>query len=548
MKKLFLFPAIGLLLALPGLAQDYRFQVHRNVSWVVIDSAGRATIYYDLTFGCEPGAKPIDIVDIGMPNDSYVLSTAQARVRGVPCGDIRVSEYVKPGVEVHLDDMVIMPGDSATLSFSILVPKMLHQDRQDQAYASFMFSPTWYGSQYTVGSTYLECNFVFPPGTAQDEPRYHETAFTESWYDSAARAPIYRWLDDAAAPDRQYTFGASFPSRHVAAGSVQKPPPFLLKVFLGIAAVFGAVLGFLFHTAFFWIFGLIIFFAVRASKRRQMKYLPPQVSIEGVGIKRGLTAPEAGILLEMGLDRVLTMVLFGLVKKQAMAVTEREPKIKVKVLDAARADQPYEKDFLAGIDGQGLVIEKQLRECSVNLIKAVNDKLKGFSRKETVAYYRSIISQAWDQVKAAGTPELKVQAMEENYDWMMMDHDYQGRVHDHYGTGYYPVPRWWPYYYPGRTGTAGPSAPAPSGPGGQVQMPKLPGADFANTVTTGLEKFSAGLVGKLDGFTSKVTQVTNPVPVSSGSSGGSSSGGGRSSCACACACAGCACACAGGGR
>ena len=78
-----------------------------------------------------------------------------------------------------------------------------------------------------------------------------------------------------------------------------------------------------------------------------------------------------------------------------------------------------------------------------------------------------------------------------------------------------------------------------------ISVPELPGANFANSMVSGMQSFSNRLVGNLAGFTAGVTQVTNPPPVSSS---GHSSGGGGHSCACACACAGCACACAGGGR
>jgi len=192
------------------------------------------------------------------------------------------------------------------------------------------------------------------------------------------------------------------------------------------------------------------------------------------------------------------------------------------------------------LDKYGLPDEKKLREVAVKLIKGANDKMKGFSRKDTAAYYRGIINQAWKQVQDAQTPELKSQPLEDQFDWMMMDGDYQNRMTQHYGTGDVFLPRWW-----GRSGygtrTGGGGTTTSGGPG--VQMPKLPGADFANKVTTGAESMAAGLVGKLDSFTGGVTNKTNPVPVSSG---GRSSGGGG--CACACACAGCACACAGGGR
>lgn len=540
--------AAALLCCLAAVAagQDYKFEVNRNVSWLVIDSAGQADLHYRLTFTCAPGAHDIDIVDIGMPNGSYDLGSAQAAVDGRQLSDIRVSEYVKPfGVEVHLDDKAIRPGDSATLAFSIHLTEMLNEDDKDRTYASFEFSPTWYGSQYVTGITYLECNFVFPPGTAQDEPRYHQREFTESWYDSSSRAPVYRWAMEDAAPDGQYTFGASFPARHVAAGAIARPPRGLKLVLIFIGKVIAGIFGFILSTSVFWIFGLIFFFAWRQNKVRRMKYLPPQLSVEGVGIKRGLTAPEAALLLELPLDKVLAMVLFGLVKKGAVEVAEREPHVRLKTLDAARADQPYEKEFLGCVDTTGVPDPVKLRPMMVTFIKDVNTKLKGFSRKETVAYYRQIVSQAWEMVTAAGTPELKVKALEDNNDWMMMDPGYNDRMRTNYGTGHYPLPRWWgPLGYGRGTSTAGqgPSSPAPT-----AQMPKLPGADFANGIVSGTEKFAAGLVGgSVADFTGKITSVTNPVPVSSGS--GRSGGGGHSSCACACACAGCACACAGGGR
>ena len=47
-----------------------------------------------------------------------------------------------------------------------------------------------------------------------------------------------------------------------------------------------------------------------------MQYMPPKIAIEGHGIKRGLTAVEAAILMEQPLDKVMTMILFGVVKKE----------------------------------------------------------------------------------------------------------------------------------------------------------------------------------------------------------------------------------------
>jgi len=187
----------------------------------------------------------------------------------------------------------------------------------------------------------------------------------------------------------------------------------------------------------------------------------------------------------------------------------------------------------------------------VNLIKSLQEKMKGFSRKESIDYYRSIAEKAWTQVAAAGTPEVKAQAIEDSLEWTMLDRDFDTRSRDTFSRGPVFVPMWWGHYDPAVGGGAR-TASAPSfGPtrGGSISLPHLPGADFAASVVGGVQSFSKNAIGDLTGFTSKVTSKTNPVPVSTSSSGSwRSGGGGGHSCACACACAGCACACAGGGR
>ncbi len=60
----------------------------------------------------------------------------------------------------------------------------------------------------------------------------------------------------------------------------------------------------------------LCFLNERALKRRRTKtYLPAMATVEGGGIKRGLTAPQAAVLLEMPISRVLSLVVFGLIKK-----------------------------------------------------------------------------------------------------------------------------------------------------------------------------------------------------------------------------------------
>jgi hypothetical protein len=182
------------------------------------------------------------------------------------------------------------------------------------------------------------------------------------------------------------------------------------------------------------------------------------------------------------------------------------------------------------------------------LIADVNKKLAGFSRKDTVAYYKDVAARAWQQVEAADTPEVLGERFGEGLEWTMLDRDWDDHTRRVFQDRPVVLPTWWWAYRPwvGRAGTAGPSVPSPAGGGTQVTLPTLPGADFANTVVSGVENAANSVVTSVESFVGSVTEKTNPPPPPSSS--GSSRGGGGYSCACACACAGCACACAGGGR
>ena len=133
-----------------------------------------------------------------------------------------------------------------------------------------------------------------------------------------------------------------------------------------------------------------------SENNRKKQYLPPKISIEGHGIKRGLTAVEAALLMELPLDKVLTMMLFGLVKKNAASVVTREP-LELKVSEPlAESLYDYEKEFLKAFQSDNKALRpRALQEVIVNLIKSLQEKMKGFSRKESIDYYRSIAEKAW---------------------------------------------------------------------------------------------------------------------------------------------------------
>lgn len=530
------------LLAWPVRGQVFTFVQRENDVELYINHDGTVRIVYDITLETDADSPALYAVDIGLPNDTYRLGEIQASIDGTPLTDISDSPYVTPGVAVELGPHSIQPGQVGTFHFEAIVRDMIYQDSKDDEYASIEFAPNYFDGELVHGSTRIEVRFHFPPGVGPDEPRYHDREFTDAYVEEGG--VVYQWVLEDASPSREYVFGASFPKEYVAEGVVQAAPAFNIDFSACCAS------------PILWIvlFGggwtLMAVFGARAQKRRKMQYMPPSLAVEGTGIKRGLTAIEAAVLLEAPLDRVMTMILFGLVKKGVLAVESEKP-LKVQVLDAEPKDKKlwyYERRFLQAIEESGTLDDKELREMVIDLIGDVNKKVAGFSRQETKAYYKDIAARAWQQVEAADTPEVLGKRWSEGLEWTMLQEDWDDRTREVFHDRPVVVPTWWWLYRPwaAASGMSRPAVPSPAATGGgtPVTLPTLPGGDFANTVVSGIEGAANTVVSSIENFTSGVTQTTNPAPKSSSSS----SRGGGYSCACACACAGCACACAGGGR
>jgi hypothetical protein len=535
---LFLTALIFVLPVQTAVAQDYSFTVDSNFSSVYVQDDGSVDIIYDITYTCDPGAHIIDIVDIGLPNDYYDLSSATATIDGKPVIGIYESEWLDTGVEIHLGSNDIQPGETGTVHLEINNPHMVYQDDDDEEYASVRFYPHHYqGTGH--GATYLRVSFYFPPGVQPEESRYHEQEFTEAAVEDDRI--VMTWVNAEARADRQYQFGISFPKKYVS--QVYTKPAFdFVGTILGVVgALFGSLLPLTICGGFaLWVILGAVIGSVRRRKRL-MDYMPPLVSVEGLGIKRGLTAVEAATLLEAPLNRVLTMILFGLVKKGAVRVVKQKPLQLEKADPLPKGLHSYETDFLGAVNKKGTLSQKELTKVTTKLIKDVNQKMKGFHAKDTIAFYKDIVARAWTQVKEGDTPEV----VDENLEWMMMDEEFDKKMPDTFGSRPLPMPAWWwMHSTPTTTSTpstsAGKAAPSTSGPR------TVPGAQFADSVVTSIGGISNTIVTNLSDFTARVTRVTHPAPVTTSSGGRTSSGG--SSCACACACAGCACACAGGGR
>jgi hypothetical protein len=533
---------------------NYSFNLTKEVVQVTWNANGSESLDYVMAFTNDAGAATIYYVDMGMPNSHFDMNTVHADVTAdlmsgftVP---VSTSNYEGGGSGFAVQmSLPIYASQSGSVHVSVgSITNVLYKDTTDPTtYASAVFSPTWFNAKYVHGSTDLTVVFHLPPGVQPGDARYHTPS--SNWPGDAAPAIgqdasgniTYTWHSAGANGSTQYTFGASFPNTVVPAGAVVVPPLIDLS---GITDWFGKVIN---NGAFWAIFcnvvpwAVILLFVIIGAinaRRRKLEYLPPKISIEGHGIKRGLTAVEAAILMEEPLDKVMTMILFGVVRKNAATVTSKDP-LKLALASPLPAElNDYEKAFLAAFaDPSQTNHRNALEDMTINLVKSVAEKMKGFSRKETVEYYKGIMERAWEEVKKGGTPEFKSQVFDQTLEWTMLDKDYEQRTHSVY-TGLFFAPIWWGRYDPGFHSTA-----APSGTPGGAGRGTLPGAALAASVVTGVQGFSGKVLGDVKTFTTGISSRTNPAPISTGG-GGHSSGGGH----CACACAGCACACAGGGR
>ena len=591
MKKI---RSIFLLLVLAGLfvmptpvqAQDYLFEVTAQEVEAYIEEDGTLSLWYLIEFQNSSSGAPIEYVDIGMPSSSYSLSSIQATLDGKTIKTIESSPYVTNGFAVNLGNDAIQPGQTGTVTAwisgiqNILTP---YDSGDLENYINFQFSPSWFGSQYDrSNATEYRVTIILPPGVGLDEGRYY---YPNNWpgadepddvgQTEAEGRQYYSWYTNNADAHSQYIFGAAFPSQYVPADSVvtkipqedntvtnyQEPSSSPLGISSIMSAIGGNVCCFGTGLIFIAIFGWSIYQGTVGAQKRKMKYLPPKMKIEGHGIKRGLTAVEAAIVMEQPMDKVLTMILFGTLKKEATTVIQQEPLILENTTPLPEGLHPYEVNFLNAFAEPESKRKAALQKLMVDLINSVSQKMKGFSRKETVAYYEDIMRRAWLMVEQAETPEVKSERYNQTLEWTMLDDEYADRTRRTF-TGPVFVPMWWPRYSPSyrrniarmggtpvSTGTVGKVSTGSSSSKGSVSMPHIPGSDFAAGVINGVTGMAAGAVGNLTSFTSGITNRTNPIPVATKSGGGGfRGGGGGGGCACACACAGCACACAGGGR
>lgn len=597
----------ALLLSSQASAQSYFFAIPEAEVTVTLERDGSALIHYELTFDCMDGAHAIDIVDIGMPNLSDHQAVS-ASIDGTELADhmIQVSTYLKPkgsGYEAHLGPDAISPGSRGVFTFTGMEKYMVWQDTTDPDQASFRFTPTWFGSEFVSGSTNLTLRYVLPIPAAdypevKDRILWHKEGeeFSAKGVLEGEDVVSVAWARTVSLTGPHF-FSVSFPSKYV--DNVRKDNIFSaflrwFKASTGGRILLGALLLGLFAIVFFiatrstgWsvflvisvilvvimyysptlhlalfpvvlaLGGLLIGLHVRRS-RMKPRYFQAEVCLEGGGVKRGLTAVQAAVVLELPLSRVLTMVVFGLAKKGVLEVVGKNP-LRVKVLGERDSDfiwklddrtlklRSYEPAFLEAFrKSSGIPVhEMTLHEPVEKLLDDVSIQMVSYDLEETRSYYRHIVSRAWGQIRAEAGYEARFKRADKDLEWLMIDDGWSDSMRGLSTSGYHYHP-WW--YYGGSRSSFASAIPTPS----DALRPATSFSDVASSVVGRMENLSQNVIQTLDGLPStkgvdlsgvdKFTMDSLEAMFQNKGGGGGFSGG------CACAGCACACACAGGGR
>ncbi len=567
-KVALLFLVISLLwLPVMVQAQSYRFGVPELKMQVYVQPDGSTRIVYDITF--ENYGHAIDVVDIGLPHDDYDIQTMSASVDGQPLTDIRKSSYIDTGVEVHLDTYAIPINQQGTLHFECVMPDMVYADTTNKEKASLQITPTWFDASAVRGNSNIEIRVILPEGVLADEVFYQNMPFSDKFEENGRVVALWEYVNARATEAHQV--GVSFPKRSTTVVEITFWD-LLGKWLVGAIAV---VLGFLTTCVPvimpFAIMGGTVWFFVQMAKPPKPNYLPPIAQVEGGGIKRGLTAPEAAVVLELPLNKVFTFVIFGMLEKGLIRQTDDNP-MTVEVVEEFRGNTAEQDDVVAqrklrreAAQQKGVVIhkyedpfldlieanpDKPLNKLEVvqpmeALVKDTAEKLQGFDLSDTQDYYRRVVARAMEQAAAIGELEMREQYLDKHLPWVMLDKEYRSvlMVGNHH---YWP--RWARTIHAGggvakgvSAASAAPKAPAVSTAKSRIS-PTF--GDVSASFAGWAETTMGGIAGAI-----MPSSLKKPAPVSRSSSGYRSSGGSyHRSCACACAGCACACACAGGGR
>jgi len=510
-------------------AASIEYYLNHEYAKIWINTDGTIDLFYTITITCTQ--EVIHYVKVGQPKGDFTIGAAKDED-----GHNLTTSVMSSGGDYKVQVTLYTPisaGQSASFTLLTNVGHMIWKDEDNPGNVGMQFKPCYWDARVDE----LRIAVVLPEGVTTENvkctPNW-DNAYNDP--DEKNRLVIY-WEKHNLQSDEQFPCGVSFPKEFVQYYDVRGGLDWRVVgwVFLGVLAI--------------GVCSAVIVF-------RKRGYMNPILRIETLGVRRGLTAVEASYLLDFPPTKIATEILYSLLMKKAVWVKATTPALKLEVMKPFQDktgiyETPlryFEKSSLKAIRKNGTLDEVKLAETIMQLRDTVEAKLRGYCRRDTIAYYKNIVAKAWQQVRQAGTPEIASKAYNENLLWLLLDKNFESETRGTFSDKVFkPETDWWwywygyTYYYPKPTYKPLSATTKPP--------PTIPGAEFANNIVTSIEKTTNNIVANIEKFANSIlpapppSQHTSRQPAHDGASCVCAC----ASCACVCACVSCVCACASGG-
>jgi hypothetical protein len=510
--------------------REYFFGQEWAKVWIRPD--GSIDLFYNISLTLDVGQE-INWISIGQPKGDFTIGSAEDQFGNtLEWSDISSGSDYK--IRVNLDSP-LQAGQTIWFTLLTNVAHMIYVDETNPGNDGMQFTLSWFSE---VGIEDARVLIVLPPGITESEVKTDSLFWNNIQYEDE-RLAVY-WEKQNLLPDERFSVGVSYPKQEGWTSFTETPDD--LGSFWPLL-IFGSI-------------GVVLVYIFFISRKKP--YKKPTIGIECLGVVRGLTAVEASYLLDLKPPQIVTEILYSVLKKRAVWVENTSPSLNFRILEpflnkTGTTDNPlryYEIDFLNAIKDDGSLDEEKLASTIMFVQSTVEEKLKGYCRRDTVDYYRKIVEKAWSQVEAAGTGELTSKAYDEQLLWLFLDPKASDRTQTVFSNRVFePDPIWFWYWYSYRYYSPNPTYKPNIGIPSQGQKPPtIPGADFANNIATAIEKSANNFVANMEKFANSIIpagpkQKSSNQPVQQKAKCVCAC----ATCACACACVSCACACAGGG-
>jgi len=525
------------LMLLSGVAEAQReFHLEQEAVKIWINQDGTIDLFYNISITLDAG-DDINFVNVGQPKPDFTIGEARDQY-----GNQLAATYASEGdnyrVRVPLHE-ALKPGHTMWFTLITRVSHMIYEDTQNVGNVGMQFIPMW----WEVNVNDLRVSIVLPSGV--NSSNLKTSVDWDSLTPEDGNWSAY-WERHDLIPNQKLPVGVSFPKQFMQS---YEPQPSGINAFF---AQYGTIL-----ILFGFLLLIVVAVALIAIFIRKAAYLVPSISMESLGIRRGLTAVEASSLLDMKPTMIVTEILYSLLQKRAVWVESAKPSLKLKIMQpfqdkTGTQETPlryYEIDFLNALKEDGTLDEERLAHTIMSLRDNIEQKLRGYCRRDTIDYYRNVVTKAWEQVERAGTSELASKAYDEQLLWLFLDPNCQTRTQTAFqDRAFEPSPLWFWYWYGyhhyGPHPTYRPNIEMPMQ---SAKPPTIPGAEFANNVATAIENTSNNIVVSLEKFANAILPTPSAAASDRPAHHDATCVCACHACACACACVSCACACASGG-